>query len=745
MKRVYYLLLVVLSAITIFCIIPVAPERLHPSSFGSIQICDRNGELLREVLSFDYKTSVWIPLERMSPWMIWATIIQEDKGFLFHHGFDICALVRASYDNIRRGRVVSGGSTITMQVAKIVLNLRSRSIASKILEIIYALKIELYLTKQEILEIYLNRVPYGNQTYGIEAAARLYFRKGADQLSLSESCTLAAIPKAPSLLNPYTGEAALRKARDLLLRRLQARTCLDALTFGMSQKEPLHLALKELNFEAPHFVDYILTQKARQFNSAASIITTIDRSLEKTLEKMLNTTLESLRDYHVKQGAIIVMDIETGEILAMVGSRDYFDATEGQVNGCLSPRQPGSSIKPFLYALALQSGMRLSELLPDTVVEFRLRDGTCFAPRDYGHQYHGPTRAREALASSFNVPAVYLVERLGVERFHELLLQLGFHNLNKGPAYYGLSLGLGAGEVSLLELVNAYRVFARGGAFNNACAIRTIYDHRGKKLVLPEEDPRHILSAEIAYLITDVLTDDASRYKAFNTDNALHLPFACAAKTGTSKDYRDNWCVGYTTRFAVGVWVGNFDGAVMQGVSGISGAAPLFRDIMIELHRPDYPEAFKRPTALACANICARSGWIARKECPNVIEEIYLPGTVPIDSCDIHGTTVQTKMARPLLANAQIGTHGIDILEPNVGDIYRIDPQITISTQSIKFKIRADEHVQDVSFRVDGEVISHEAYPFECFWYPARGTHTLEVSAENCSTKYTDQVVFHVY
>jgi penicillin-binding protein 1C len=277
------------------------------------------------------------------------------------------------------------------------------------------------------------------------------------------------------------------------------------------------------------------------------------------------------------------------------------------------------------------------------------------------------------------------------------------------------------------------------------CAILNAYDHRGDKIALPEKDARRVLSGEVAYLITDVLTDDGSRFKAFSMDNALHLPFACAAKTGTSKDYRDNWCVGYTTRFAVGVWVGNFDGAAMQGVSGISGAAPLFRDIMIELHRKDYPEEFERPTTLISTKICARSGQVARNECPNIIEEIYLPGTVPVDSCNTHVARVQADVIRPVLTSTSLGTRSIDILQPSGGDIYKIDPQVTLSAQSIKFKIRPDENVQKVAFRVDGKLISHEEYPFECFWCPVRGTHTLEVSTEDCLTTCTDQVIFHVH
>ena len=636
MKLISHAILFASLALVAFSILPVNRARLYPGDFNSIQICDRNGELLREILSHDYKTSVWVPLEQISPWMIMATLIREDKRFLFHHGVDIVALVRAAFNNVRAGRVVSGGSTITMQVAKTALQLRKRTLINKIIEMIYALKLELHLSKQEIMEIYLNQIPYGNQTYGIEAAARLYFEKNANQLSLGESSALALVPKAPSLLNPYVAQRLLADMRRDVLTRMYRAGLVNEIECRIAMEEPLLLVDEKLNFEAPHFVDYVLSQLGEGKDNAVRIVTTLDLSLQKNLQRLLSTTLESMKDYHVTQGAMIVMNVNTGEILAMVGSRDYFDGVEGQVNGCISPRQPGSSIKPFLYALAIQSGMRLSDILPDTLVEFRLRDGTIFAPRNYGHQYHGPTRIREALASSFNVPAVFLIQQLGVHRFYALLKRLGFSGLDKEAAHYGLALSLGVAETTLLELVNAYRVFAMNGNITEAQTLRARYDQQVRKIQLTKQAPQRVFSRDVAYLVTDMLSDNAARFKAFDIDNALHLPFACAVKTGTSKDYRDNWCVGYTNKYAVGVWVGNFTGAPMQGVSGISGAAPLFRSVMLELHRDDDPGIFRCPETLVHQCICAHSGKIARSECTNLIEEAFIAGSEPMDTCDMH-------------------------------------------------------------------------------------------------------------
>jgi penicillin-binding protein 1C len=728
MKPTEYIFLFVILAIAIVFVTPVSRGRLYPAGFNSIEICDRNGELLREVLSYDYKTSVWVPLEKIAPWFITATILREDKRFLFHPGIDVLALARAAFDNIRRRCIFSGGSTITMQVAKMALKLENRNVFSKLLEMIFAFKLELWLTKEQILEIYLNRAPYGNQTYGVEAASRFYFGKDACQLSLAESCTLVPIPQAPSLLNPYRSADVLLKARDGILLLLMQRGFVDSLVYDIARNESLKLHDKGMYFEAPHFVDYLLTNTVRHTAGATRIITTLDAALQSDFQKLLFSTLESIKDHNVNQGAILVMDAHNGEILVMVGSKDYFDAREGQVNACLAPRQPGSSIKPFLYALALESGMRLSDLLPDTLIEFRLADGTSFAPRNYSQQYHGPTRLREALASSFNVPAVFLIERLGIQRFYELLKSLRFDTIKEGWHHYGLSLSLGAAEVTLVELVNAYRVFACGGTFTDFQTIRLTEGHSGE---LMRKHCEKIFSEEVAYLISDVLCDNAGRFKAFDVDNALRLPFACAVKTGTSKDYRDNWCIGYTTDYVVGVWVGNFDGAPMQGVSGISGAAPLFRNVMLELHRDKSPKVFKKPTTLQERTICVHSGDLAGPACVNVIGETYINGTEPRDTCGVHLFCEQDCPAtHPKLKKRNLAPNEITIQNPSNGDIYSIDPHVSRESQRIKFQVMAGEEVRAVRIRIDGVEISDEVNPFTYLWTPARGEHILEVAAD---------------
>lgn len=741
-----YVLITLLTAVILFVVWPIPSRQLYPTDFCSKQIYDRNGELLRHVLSYDYKTSVWVSLDDIAPSIIKATIVREDKRFLFHQGVDPLALVRAAVLNIRRGRIVSGGSSITMQVAKMCLNLKSRGLLSKILETIYAFKLELHLSKPRIMEIYLNRVPYGNQTYGVEAAARFYFRKSASHLSYGESCMLAVIPRAPTFMNPYINPATVDTERTWLLRYLVENHLIDSQTYNAASKEKMNLVDQKINFEAPHFVDYVLARMPdMRLNDATKITTTIDMSLQRGCEALLRTTLRSLNDYHVTQGAIMVADARTGEILAMVGSQDYFNATEGQVNGCIALRQPGSSIKPFLYALALTSGMSLADFLPDTVIEFRLHDGTNFVPRNYGQRYHGPTRLREALASSFNVPAVYLIEMLGIERFHGFLKQLRFKSLDKSARHYGLSLSLGAAETTLYELVNAYRAFPRGGAVDELIFVRKAYDQNARSISFNMVTEEHAFSPDVAYLITNILSDKAGRFKAFGADNPLNLPFACAVKTGTSKDYRDNWCIGYTTDYVVGVWVGNFNGSPMQGVSGITGAAPLFRDIMLELHRSRYPVHFSCPGTLERRNICLLTGMLARTSCPHQIEEIFIPGTSPTDSC--HEQKRETRMAFAQRGSGATGgsTEKLTILNPGDGDIFMIDPQVSAASQSVTFRLRASDSTESVRLILDGKTISTERYPYEFQWQPTRGEHTLEAITGNEGAGVNDRVAFTVF
>jgi len=383
----------------------------------------------------------------------------------------------------------------------------------------------------------------------------------------------------------------------------------------------------------------------------------------------------------------------------------------------------------------------VNAILPDTVWEFKLPDKTIFAPRNYGNKYHGPTRAREALGSSFNVPTVYLLEKIGFSKFFSFLKELDFHSLDRNASFYGLSLGLGGGEVTLLEMVNAYRTLARGG---NASDPRSILSINKATTVsrTPTGKTRRVFSEAASYIITDILSDNASRIKAFGDDSPMNLPFPCAVKTGTTKDYRDNWCLGFTTRYVVGVWVGNFDAASMQGVSGVSGAAPLLRDIMIELHRNSYPARFPEPPNLTVARICGKSGSIATDECPVKIDELFIPGTEPRESCafcndpsmirniDYLGTRNRNDIDEPFL-----------IINPRAEDIFKINPQVSYRAQGIKFIVDAPQDLGELDFILDGKPLGKVRYPYSYLWSPVTGDHVLVVSGGGKS----DRVRFRVF
>jgi penicillin-binding protein 1C len=743
MQRAFiFVFLIIIIVIIGFFALPVSSGRLHPQ-FSSFRVLDRKGRLLREVLSRDYKTSVWVPLDSISPHVIRATIIKEDKRFMIHHGVDPIALVRALVTDIVKGKTVSGGSTITMQVAKMALGMKNRGVWSKILETLYALKLELCLSKAQILEVYLNRSPYGNQAYGIEAAAAIYFEKKAFQLSLGESALLAVIPQSPTVHNPFLNPGHVMMERNRLLGTMFRYGIADPLMLSVARSESLEINNRRARFNAPHFVDYILSLlDPAMMKGRSEIMTTLDLDLQKNAEKLLATSISALTDYNVTQGAAVVLRRGSGDILAMIGSRDYFDARDGQVNGCTARRQPGSSIKPFLYALGLKCGIPVNTVLPDSAIEFELPDGTRFAPQNYGDRYHGPTRAREALGSSFNVPTVALLEKIGIERFHQYLRQaVHFSSLDREANHYGLALALGAAEATLLELTNGYRTFANKGVWKGERCFITP-PGRGRD-TLPATNAA---TADIAYIITDILADNASRLKAFGDDSPLNLPFECAVKTGTSKNYRDNWCIGYTAEYVVGVWVGNFDGSPMHGVSGISGAAPLFRDIMIELHRDNPPPAFDEPPKLVHATVCARSGLIPSAHCTRLIDEIFIPGTEPKDTC----AESENDRSRDveLTTGPSAGKKGFHIITPSAGDIFTIDPRVTYNCQAVIFKVQPDtgaDAVMEVTFVLNGIELATSKPPFEFVWKPRPGEYTLEAMGRAQDKTMVDRVSFHVF
>jgi len=575
-----------------------------PRIFETTHIYDRKGVLLAEI--FDEGRRTWVGLDRISPYLINATIATEDSTFFFNSGIDARRIVGAAIQNAEAGGVVSGASTITMQLVRALFLLPGsryqQSMERKSVELELARQLPARFSKAEILEMYLNLANYGHLTYGPEAAAQVYFDKSAADLSLAEATLLAGIPQQPANLNLFADFPAV-KARQRVVLDLMVR-------HGFLQADEADAAYRQsirLNPNAdvapsltPHFTQWVETELDRFLANAQvappaqsgqwrarraglEVTTTLDLSMQRLAERTLAESVAALQPrYGMSNGALVALDPDSGGILAMVGSVDFDnEAIDGQVNVATSRRQPGSAIKPVLYAAALDD----STISPATVIwdiptSYALGAGAYYRPVNYDGRFHGPVSVRSALANSYNVPAVRLLQRVGGERMLEEAHALGIASLDRSAAEYGPSLTLGAGEVTLLELTGAFRVFANRGQYTPVTGLLRVTDSLGR-VYQTHPAPVQVISTATACQITDILSDNEARTPAFGPNNALHLPMPSAAKTGTTTDFRDNWTVGYTRHLVAGVWTGNNDGTPLWGSSGASGAAPIWRAFML--------------------------------------------------------------------------------------------------------------------------------------------------------------------
>ena len=733
-RRLAWLILGLGTAfLLIFCsfYIPVSKRKLNPRPVISLLITDRDGAFLREVLSDEGGRCRWVSLKEISPVLLKATIAAEDRHFFAHAGINPYAVARAFLQNLRNRKVVSGASTITQQVVRNVYRFR-RNLFSKIVEAWLAVRLEHSLSKGEILVQYLNRISYGNQAYGIEAASRLYLDKPSSDLSLAEAAFLATLPRSPSRLNPYRNFAAVEMRQKELLHRMAG---LGSITKSESQRaieEKIRLRPAHEKFRAPHFCDYVLAQvPVEKISGLSTIRTSLDYSLQEKIETLLRNHLRFLEKKGITNGAVLVLDNATGDILAMAGSKDFFDErNDGQVNGSLALRQPGSTLKPLTYALALEKGMTAATIIEDVPSQFPAFEGN-FAPENYDEKYHGPIRLRSALASSYNIPAVSVLQRLGPDLLYRRLKDLEFASLEQTPEFYGGGLTLGNGEVTLLELTRAYACLARKGL---SLRERSILEYGRKEggaySPTQGQDGRRIFSPEVSYIITDILADHDARVPTFGYLSPLNFHFPVAAKTGTSKDFRDNWTLGYTPAVTIGVWVGNFDGTPMHNVSGMTGAGPLFRDVMLLVSSRNKTEEFPEPTNLVHCQICPLSGKLPSTGCPGTIDEIFLPGTEPRVPCRLnHQKGIVAAAALP--AGSGSPSSGVAIVVPQEGDIFKMDPVLRKSYQSILLKASVPEApgIAIVEWRVNGRKIGDCRYPYSLAWNLSPGSYTIRARA----------------
>lgn len=668
--------------------VPFPAAKLDPGPVLSLRIVDRSGSLLREVLSDEDGRCRWLGAEGMSPHLVRATIAAEDRDFFLHGGIRLPSVVRALVQNVRHGRVVSGASTITQQVVRNIRR-KPRTIIAKLAEAWLAVRLEHTLSKSAILVQYLNRVPYGNGTFGAEAASRLYFDKPCRQIGLAEAAFLAGLPRSPSASNPFRNPKGALGRKTEVLRRMARARLITVEEFERADAEPLNILPREDRFRAPHFCDLILDSLGTGARyGSREVRTTLDLGLQRKVEVLLRKRVDSLRDRGISNGAVVVMDNATGDVLALAGSADYFaDADSGQVNGAVALRQPGSALKPFTYALALERGLTAASIIEDVPDAFPSCEGN-YEPRNYDRKSHGPVRMRSALASSYNVPAVSVLERLGPDLLYHRLKALGFDSLEKPPAHYGLGLTLGNGEVRLIELVGAYGALAAGGRFRRPRTILGTTDREGRKASFAPEKLSGVIAPGAAYIITHVLADPDARIPTFGYDSPLRLPFPCAAKTGTSKDYRDNWTVGYTPAHTVGVWMGNFDGKPMHDVSGITGCGPLFRDICLLLEGGS-SRPFSEPPGVVRASICPASGVLAGPLCPGRVIEIFIAGTEPKEACrERHGSGEGPEVLRTVegTRTRAAASPALRVAYPPDGVVFRIDTVLRRQYQVLKLR-----------------------------------------------------------
>jgi 1A family penicillin-binding protein len=597
----------------------------------STQIFDRNGQLLYEV--YGDENRIPIDIENLPEHLIQATVAIEDKNFHRHHGLDIRGVLRAAVNNLTGGQT-QGGSTITQQLVKNALLSKERTFSRKIKEALLSILTEIIYSKEEILEMYLNYIAYGGTAVGIEAAAELYFDKSASELSLAESTLLAGLPQAPSAYSPFGSHPEKAKLRQKeVLRRMQEDGYISEERSNEVENETLTYALKKTDIAAPHFVFYVIDLLRKEYGEemvkagGLRVTTTLDLELQNTVQNILAEEIESLSNLKVSNGAALITKPNTGEILAMIGSRNYFDTeNDGQVNVTLALRQPGSSIKPIMYATTFQEKtLNPGSMILDIPTCFRVPGQKDYCPKNYTGGFAGPVTVRQALGNSLNIPAVKALSTIGIEKFIEQASKMGISNWTD-PSQYGLSLTLGGGEIQMIEMTTAFGVLANQGVKVPSTAILEVKNYQGEILDSTDLESRlealaamtdneaiekqgvleRVMRRAPAYLTSHIMQDNNARLRAFGRSNQLVIEDkVVSAKTGTTNDLKDNWTVGFTPEFLTIVWVGNNDNSSMSYLaSGVTGAAPIWNDIMsyiLENEQVIWPD---RPSDVKMASVC---------------------------------------------------------------------------------------------------------------------------------------------
>lgn len=764
-------LIIIIVFLWLFWDLP-SPENLESYTTTSSSIVyDRYGRLLFEFPPPYTGSHTPVPLTDIPTALQQATVAIEDKDFFSNPGYDFMGIMRAVWFNLWHDDAVMGGSTITQQLVRNLMfspgERTELTLRRKMRELFLAIRITRRYNKEQILEYYFNETYYGNMAYGVEAAAQSYYGKHVGDLDLAECAMLAVLPQAPALWNPLENlpEAKLRQA--IVLERMLEEGYITKTQSDLAKTETLYFAATRFPIRAPHFVMVVRRHLEQKLglsllqSGGLHIHTTLDVDLNETVRDLMRYRLSLLATchhqeecppggYNVRNAAVLVMAPDTGAVLAMVGSPDYFSVRiSGALNGTTALRQPGSTIKPITYAAAFERGnITPASMLLDVRTAFVTREGNPYIPLNYDLTFRGPVRMREALASSYNLIAVKVLDIIGVETMANLARRMGITTFDD-PDKMGLALTLGGGEVSLMELATAYAVFANEGYAINPRLVRYVDDTMGNRLwtdgCLEGTSPcvdETVLDPRVAYLITDILSDDFARIPTFGENSDLQLTRPAAVKTGTTTDFRDNWTVGYTPNLLTGVWVGNADNEMMKQVTGITGAAPLWHDVMAVVLSEMPVVEFSQPEGLVQREVCATSGKLPNPSCPHRIMEYFIAGTEPGETCDLHqkigdqvylilppeaqSWAIEHNIPQPPESNSSPVNNapGLILTRPDRGAIYRLDKSVPLDSQRIEITAVAQGRFDQVTLLLNGNLLKvFRAPPYTVHWQLEPGQH----------------------
>jgi len=752
----------------------------------SVRITDRNGRLLYEIIPSEGGRNTVLSINNIPQCLKNATIAVEDKNFYTNPGVDLTGIARALWINVKGGETIAGGSTITQQVARNLLMSQDerteRTLRRKLREAVLAWQMTQKLSKDEILALYLNQINYGGMAYGVEAASQTYFGKSASELLLPECALIAGLPQAPGVYNPFTNPDLAKQRQRIVLGLMEKQGYITHAESVSAEATPLSYNPAPYPIEAPHFIwiikdqiDKLISDGILNLHQSLVVRTTLDLNAQHFAEETLKRRIAGFKQenaslsHNVNNAALVALDPQTGEILALVGSADFFDESiDGALDMAISPRQTGSAFKPFIYALALDpvrsNAWTAATSILDVSTTFTIRDGTPYTPLNYDEREHGPVSVRTALGSSLNIPAVKTLQAVGIESTLNLAHRLGITSLSEA-GQYDLSLALGGGQISLLQLSTAYATLANNGYFTGNTSILDIHDADGNLLYQPNANPPlQIFDPRVTWLISDILSDDSARTTGFGLNSTLKLDRAAAVKTGTTSNFHDNWTIGYTPDLLVGVWVGNSGYEAMRNVTGLTGAAPIWNEVMRGLlqGRPDHP--FVRPDGLAQVEVCDLSGLLPTSACQHTRKEWFIAGTEPtqtdttyqqvwIDTLTNSLATDATPIERrksitvlnlpveaqtwahaeglPLLIDYAQTSENISrqdnqlvLLSPHPNTTYRMDSSFNQSAQQIQIEVAVGQSISQVTIWVDGNLLTTlSSPPYQAWWILSAGEH----------------------